>query len=261
MKQREEILAWLQGPRRFEEGVSLYRLHGYNRMLKQMFVRQGRTTATEQILVEEMRRLAGLTVHQLRALPRRALSSASKQKPSTPAVSQKQQVPSETTTKMIRFRERFPFLGDPSCPDVLKVVVADMFTAYGRYKEAHAALQSSPDDTVTAETARLAEEVVENYLQDRQLWAELEHYRDHGELLGQAPQVRRAIEAASISTLSDIDLLRQLQSAKTQQSKARTAVKAAAGDDERTARAEDQLVRWTLRRELLEEEAASRKKK
>ena len=261
MKQREEILAWLQGPRQFEEGVSLYRLHGYNRMLKLMFVRQGRTAATEQILLEEMRRLAGLTVEQLRALPRRALSSVRKKESTPPAVKERQQEASETTTKVIRFRERFPFLSDHSCPDVLKVAVADMFTAYGRYKEAHAALQSMPGDTATAETARLAEEVVENYLQDRQLWAELEHYRDHGELLGQAPQVRRAIEAASIGALSDIDLLRQLQSAKTQQSKARTAVKAAAGDDERTARAEELLARWTLRRELLEEEAATRKKK
>ena len=36
----------------------------------------------------------------------------------------------ETVRKAIRFREEFPFLRQPDCPDELKVLVADMFSAY-----------------------------------------------------------------------------------------------------------------------------------
>ena len=46
----------------------------------------------------------------------------------------------ETVTKMIRFREKFTFLNSPDCPDILKILVSDMFTAYGKYKEAFANL-------------------------------------------------------------------------------------------------------------------------
>ena len=37
----------------------------------------------------------------------------------------------EPVRKMIRFREKYTFLNSPDCPDVLKILVADMFTAYG----------------------------------------------------------------------------------------------------------------------------------
>lgn len=69
----------------------------------------------------------------------------------------------EPVRKMIRFREKYPFLNSPDCPDVLKILVADMFTAYGNYKAAHARLQVLGDaDSATA--AADCETVVTEYL-------------------------------------------------------------------------------------------------
>ena len=63
----------------------------------------------------------------------------------------------ETVTKMIRFREKFTFLNSPDCPDILKILVSDMFTAYGKYKEAFARLEVTPDDVSSLSTAQEAQ--------------------------------------------------------------------------------------------------------
>ena len=228
----------------------------------------GKSALTEMTLQEELRKLAGLSESEMKTIKRKATSS-SVSPSSQPSFSVSHgsaaahpNAATETAKMVIRFRERFPFLNNPECPDVLKVAVADMFTAYGRYKEAHAKLAAMADDADAEETAKLAEEVVENYLQDRELWAELEHYRDHGELLGKAKIVRQAIEKKSLSTLTDVELFKQLHSAKTQISKAKAmAKKSDADDSEAQQHASQQLARWKVRHALIEEEIQTRKKK
>lgn len=245
-----EILQWLKGPRDYDEGVRLYQSHGFNMMLKQTFIRHGRTRLTEQTLLEEMRKLANLTQEQLTSLGRQPRK---KKKASSEAKA--------AIDKAQRFRKQFPFLSESSCPDVLKVAVSDMFTAFGKYKEAHAALQEVPDDDMER-AAALSKETVENYLTDRALWRELEYYRDHGELLGEAPLVRRAIEARSYADLDDIALMGKYNSGKTRLSKARSARKSIdAHDTERLQRNARLISQWTMRLELMREEIERRKKK
>ena len=285
MTQREEILQWLNSPRSYDQGIDIYQRYGFNLMLKQMFRRSGRTKLTEMTLIEELRKLANLTENELKAIkPSTAQSVALSQQPST-ASHTRHTVP-DTTKQAIRFRERFPFLNEPSCPDVLKVAVADMFTAYGRYKEAHAQLQTIddavPDATITSEdvpsvavsqqpssqpatkpsAAQLSQDVVENYLLDRELWAELEYYRDHGTLLGKAKVVREYIERNDIVSMDDMTLLKQLQSAKTQLSKAKAmARKNEATDTATQQKAAAQTERWIIRKHAIEQEIKARKKK
>lgn len=91
--------------------------------------------------------------------------------------------------RMIRFREKYPFLNAPDCPDELKILVADMFTAYGNYKTAFARLQVL-DDAETAEAAAECETIVTEYLKNREIWDELEYYREHGVILGKAAKFR-----------------------------------------------------------------------
>lgn len=280
MTQREEILQWLNSPRSYDQGIDIYQRYGFNLMLKQMFRRSGRTKLTEMTLIEELRKLANLTENELKAIkPPTAQSVALSQQPST-ARHTRHTVP-DTTKQAIRFRERFPFLNEPSCPDVLKVAVADMFTAYGRYKEAHAQLQTIddavPDATITSvavsqqpssqpatkpSAAQLSQDVVENYLLDRELWAELEYYRDHGTLLGKAKVVREYIERSDIASMDDMTLLKQLQSAKTQLSKAKAmARKNEATDTATQQKAAAQTERWIIRKQAIEQEIKARKKK
>ena len=109
----------------------------------------------------------------------------------------------ETVTKMIRFREKFTFLNSPDCPDILKILVSDMFTAYGKYKEAFARLEVTPDDVSSLSTAQEAQAVVENFITNREMWDELEYYRENGKILGKCEKVKSLSVRKGVENLSD----------------------------------------------------------
>lgn len=168
----------------------------------------------------------------------------------------------EPVRKMIRFREKYTFLNNPGCPDILKILVNDLFAAYDTYKTAFAHLQLIPDETI-AEAATEAEKVVTAYLANREIWDELEHYRTTGEILGKAAKFREMQTATveDMSALSDLDLVKKLNSARANQSKQRKAIKTAedAGKDSTAATAA--LESWTETRARIEAEIERRKKK
>lgn len=166
----------------------------------------------------------------------------------------------EPIKKMIRFREKYPFLNSPDCPDVLKVLVADMFTSYDNYKAAHARLQVLADDEAAAAVAD-CEKVVTEYLKNREIWDELEYYRENGTILGKAAKFREMETAEDYTKLSEIDLMKKLQSANVNESKHRKAVNTAKEKGETNDRAEAALARWSATKKALQEEVARRKKK
>lgn len=166
----------------------------------------------------------------------------------------------EPVRKMIRFRERYPFLNSPDCPDVLKVLVADMVTSYYRYKEAHARLQTFPDEE-TAATVSDCESVVTEYLNNREIWDELEYYKKNGTILGKAAKFREMEAVEDFSGLSEIDLMKQLNSAAANESKHRKAVNMAKEKGETNEKAEESLARWSAKKSALQREVARRKKK
>lgn len=166
----------------------------------------------------------------------------------------------ETVRKMIRFREKYPFLNSPDCPDVLKVLVADMFTSYDNYKSAHARLQVLADDEAAAAVAD-CEKVVTEYLKNREIWDELEYYRENGAILGKAAKFREMEAAEDYTQLSEIDLMKKLQSANVNESKHRKAVNTAKEKGETNDRAEAALARWSATKKAIQEEVARRKKK
>lgn len=166
----------------------------------------------------------------------------------------------EPVRKMIRFREKYPFLNSPDCPDVLKVLVADMFTSYDNYKSAHARLQVLADDEAAAAVAD-CEKVVTEYLKNREIWDELEYYRENGAILGKAAKFREMEAAEDYTQLSEIDLMKKLQSANVNESKHRKAVSTAKEKGETNERAEAALARWSATKKAIQEEVARRKKK
>ncbi|WP_289860826.1 hypothetical protein [uncultured Muribaculum sp.] len=166
----------------------------------------------------------------------------------------------EPVRKMIRFREKYSFLNSPDCPDILKVLVNDMFAAYDVYKTAFAHLQVIPDQTI-AEAATEAEKVVTAYLANREIWDELEHYRTTGQILGKAAKFREAEAVEDLAALSDLDLAKKLSSARVNQSKHSKAVKEAEAAGNDSAKAAAALERWTATRERIEAEIERRKKK
>ena len=165
----------------------------------------------------------------------------------------------ETVRKAIRFREEFPFLRQPDCPDELKVLVADMFSAYDLYRESHRMLVETPDDVATGETYLWAKTAVENFLENRQMWEELEYYKNNGEILGKAQVMRQVREKQEISSLTDLELSKQLGNAKSNISKGKNELEKAP-DEEKRAKAMEKTRKWTERKNLLEAEMESRKK-
>lgn len=319
--EKQEIVAYLSGPRNYAEGVKLYERHGHNRMYKRRFVLED-TEFSRALLAEELRKLAGLSDAEFHRLPRLAKSNTStpqlngktakavildNPKPTDADAAlmeladsfgvtvdelvspefqdrvlamdenadrideltdeleqarEKYAEAPEPVRKMIRFREKYTFLNRPDCPDILKVLVNDMFAAYDAYKTAFAHLQIIPDETI-AEAATEAEKVVTAYLANREIWDELEHYRTTGEILGKAAKFREMQTAPveDMSALSDLDLVKKLNSARANQSKQRKAIKTAedAGKDSTAATAA--LESWTETRARIEAEIERRKKK
>ena len=153
-----------------------------------------------------------------------------------------------TASRYVKFRQQFPFLDKGDCPECLKVLVSDMFTAYGRYKDAHNKLVQMPDDADLKDTESLARQAVEELLKNQDMWEELTSYRDNHVLLGITPVVAQYKQAHELEQLSDLDLMKQLQSAKSNQSKARRS-----GNEQK-------LVQWTQRRQAIEAEVERRKK-
>lgn len=94
-----------------------------------------------------------------------------------------QQIP-EKIRHTMKLREEFPFLKQKDCPGELKELVADMLTSYDNYTTDHAKLFENISEE---EVEELSKTVVENYLENRQIWAELNHYKEHGKVLGEHP--------------------------------------------------------------------------
>lgn len=69
----------------------------------------------------------------------------------------------------------------PSCPAELKILVADMLTAYDNYRRDHDLLHQAG---TKEEISSLSASVVENYLENRSIWEELAHYKRTGSILG-----------------------------------------------------------------------------
>ena len=166
----------------------------------------------------------------------------------------------EPVRKMIRFREKYPFLTSPDCPDVLKVLVADMFTSYDNYKSAHARLQVLADDEAAAAVAD-CEKVGTEYLKNREIWDELEYYRENGAILGKAAKFREAQAAEDLTALTDVDLISKLQSASVQEAKNRKKVADAKAKGEENGKAAAALEYWSNYKQVLKTEVARRKKK
>lgn len=84
-------------------------------------------------------------------------------------------------TPKLKLREEFTFLNEPNVPAELKVLASDKITAYYAYTTAHAQLFNC---TNNAEQLAAAAAVVENFIKNRKILAEMHHYQKTGTVLG-----------------------------------------------------------------------------
>lgn len=148
----------------------------------------------------------------------------------------------ETMKQAIRIREKYPFLKDPACPDELKIMVADMFSAYDVYREAYTKLDAN---NTQDENYNQAAAVVENYLNNRAMWEELDYYKENNTLLGKHPIFETLKLREEIKALTDIQLAGKLNNVKSSLTKSKKAVEAAKKETD-LVEAKERLEKWIL---------------
>lgn len=181
---KQEILNWLKSNRSFDKGLELYMKYGKSLSLKKQLNMQGDIPLIRGMLFEELRKIAEISTEEFNGILAQPLKKAlidipveTSKNPEPPKLVEI----SEMVKKAIRLREEFPFLKSPDCPNELKILVADMITAYEQYKLAHEKLF----EEMTPEQAfDITKDLVENYIENREIWEELTHYKEKGELLG-----------------------------------------------------------------------------
>lgn len=210
---KTEILNYLQTDRSFDAGLLLYMQHGRSLSFKTALNRQGFTPYNHAMLMEELRKLAGIAPDQFKALLHTPISLKTIEPPEPVAPEEKQafvlQIP-EQIRKSIRLRDDFPFLAASDCPQEFKILVHDMLTAYANYVDAH---QRLFDATSGEELQEIAASVVEGYLTNRQIWDELNHYKLTGKVLGIHPifsQKDRTLEIHNMTTAELVKLQKSL---------------------------------------------------
>lgn len=120
---------------------------------------------------------------------------------------QLKEVPIEVK-KTIKLRAQFPFLNEKECPIEYKALVADLITTYNTYTENHRLLfEKATQD----ELAAVAATVKDNYIENKLIWEELEHYRVNGEPLGKHEIFVKSNLQKEFAELSTEDLTKKLK--------------------------------------------------
>lgn len=117
-------------------------------------------------------------------------------------VERSKEVPIEVK-RSIKLREQFPFLKEKDCPAIIKTLVNDLITTYENYRDGHAKLFES---MTQEEEAILARDIVDNFIENKQIFDELEHYKNTAQLLGAHPAFEQEKIKAELEKLTGEEL-------------------------------------------------------
>lgn len=109
------------------------------------------------------------------------------------------------------FRTEFPFLDQPGCPIELEALASRKFAKYRAYVRLHQQLRGCAD---LDECAKTAGELVDNYIDNRLIWQELNWYKEHGTILGKHPafaEFRRRKRLMKMNVRQLMTRLRQVE--------------------------------------------------
>ena len=109
----------------------------------------------------------------------------------------------------IKLRDQFPFLRDKETPDALKLLVNDLITSYENFKKAQPKLHELLSEKEAKEAVDL---VLENYIANKEAWAELEHFKETGNVLGKHPLFERLRLKEEISAMKTPELTKKIKS-------------------------------------------------
>ncbi|MUP44898.1 hypothetical protein E0K83_03950 [Gramella sp. BOM4] len=151
--------------------------------------------------------------------------------------------------RSIKLREQFPFLSKKDCPDVLKLLVNDLITAYEAYKDGRDKLWNSMTEE---EEKILAREIVDGFIENKQAYEELEHYQKNGTLLGEHPIFRETEIKAELDKMNGEELNKRYQALRTNVSRNESKAEKAE-DPEKKKEYEEKAADYAWQRDYVQE--------
>lgn len=110
----------------------------------------------------------------------------------------------------LSLREEFPFLGKEDCPDEFKILVADKLTAYEKFLEARAEMKDALGSNFNAdELFEIAKKAVENFELNKEIYAELDYYKEHGTILGEHKIFAEKVLEQTVNAYSTVELTKR----------------------------------------------------
>jgi hypothetical protein len=191
---KAKFIKWVKEGCNWESGLQLFLLYGKNPYYIRNLKLRGENEKTREDLRYSLMKLADLKEREVAVL----IKGAGRPKKEETLI----RAAFKGNKKAISLREEFSFLGEASCPDILKVLVADMLSAYDRYRKAYADL----DDT--ADLFVVARDVVDNFIENRDIWKELNHYKETGKVLGNHPIFNRQKRFAAFQQMKLQELIK-----------------------------------------------------
>lgn len=181
---KKEILDYLKHDRSFEGAVILYNKYGKSLSIRKQFNLKSGDATFLGLIQDELRKLADISLSEFTAIMKLKPTPMPLQKIVEPVKEITLLEIPENVKKTIKLREHFPFLKERDCPKEAKILVADMISAHEKFRENHARLFDvhSEEEIIAA-----CEDIIEPYLENRQIWDELEAYKEKGEFLGEHP--------------------------------------------------------------------------
>jgi hypothetical protein len=206
---KNKVKAWIRKGCPFNEGLTLLPSGGYLDNFLRICRIQGETPGNKEMLLYQLCRASGISEKEAEQIrkekPRKAVPEMKPEEipEDHPILTPSQTAPMELPEKN-KIRQEFPFLSEASCPDEFKIMVADKITAYYNYIAAHERLFQAKD---ISEIKTASRDVLENFIENRQIYEELQHYKLKRKILGKHPVFQRIARAEQIKKMKVSEMI------------------------------------------------------
>lgn len=224
----KEFIDYLRFDRTPEKAVELYQIYGNDLSFKNSLNFRVMDDHFFRVLLEELRKSFGLEEADFNFYMSKKVEIRLNTQVKNIDHKSEETIPvklieiPEEIKRSLKLRDEFPFLNKPDCPNELKILVADMLTAYDSYREKHKALF---DAATEEEFTEIALGVVGDYITNKNAWKVLEHYKNTGEILKISKTITWADRETEIRSLPNNELIKLSKNIPTSVTKLGTKIK------------------------------------
>lgn len=183
---KQDIVTWLKSGANAQEGVQLMKRAGAPSLALRLV--SSNPVRYKKIMVEWLAQKFGVD-ESLHVLHQTSEVVVFKEKPKP-------------------FREEFPSLDQPDCPVELEALASRKFARYHGYVRLHPKLRECRS---LDECAKVARDLLDSYMENRSIWAELNYYQQHKSILGKHPIFASFARRKNLLSMSVKDLMKRKQ--------------------------------------------------